>query len=44
MFHPFTSFVIFDNSRNRSVHTMPLNADEFCELLTSYGVQYTERK
>ena len=35
MFHPFTSFVIFDNSRNRSVHTMPLNADEFCELLTS---------
>ena len=33
-----------DNSRNRSVHTMPLNADEFCELLTSYGVQYTERK
>ena len=44
MFHPFTSFVIFDNSRNRSVHTMPLNADEFCVLLTSYGVQYTERK
>ena len=38
MFHPFTSFVIFDNSRNRSVHTMPLNADEFCELLTSYDV------
>ena len=34
MFHPFTSFVIFDNSRNRSVHTMPLNADEFvnCSL------------
>ena len=44
MFHPFTSFVIFDNSRNRSVHTMPLNADEFCELLTSYGVKYTESK
>lgn len=34
MFHPFTSFVIFDNSRNRSVHTMPLNADNFvnCSL------------
>ena len=44
MFHPFTSFVIFDNSRNRSVHIIPLSADEFCELLTSYGVKYTESK
>ena len=25
MFHPFTSFVIFDNSRNRSVYPMPIN-------------------
>ena len=44
MFHPFTSFVIFDNSRNRSVHIIPLSADEFCDLLTSYGVKYTESK
>ena len=44
MFHPFTSFVIFDNSRNRSVHIIPLSADEFCELLTSYGVKYKENK
>ena len=42
--HPFTSFVIFDNSRNRSVHIIPLSADEFCDFLTSYGVKYTESK
>ena len=34
MFHPFTSFVIFDNSRNRSVHTIRLTPTNFvnCSL------------
>ena len=26
------------------VRTMPISADEFCELLTSYGVEYAESK
>lgn len=43
-YHPFTSFVIFDKSEFSCVRTMPISADEFCELLTSYGVEYAESK
>ena len=43
-YHPFTSFVIFDKSEFSCVRTMPISADEFCELLTSYGVKYKENK
>ena len=43
-YHPFTSFVIFDKSQFSCVRTMPISADEFCDLLTSYGVKYTESK
>ena len=40
----YTSFVIFDKSEFSCVRTMPISADEFCELLTSYGVEYAESK
>ena len=43
-YHPFTSFVIFDKSQFSCVRTMPISADEFCDLLTSYGVKYKENK
>lgn len=43
-YHPFTSFVIYDKSEIMSANVMPLSADEFCDLLTSYGVKYTESK
>ncbi len=29
---------------NRAGGIIPLSADEFCDLLTSYGVKYTESK
>ena len=43
-YHPFTSIMIFDKFRAPSWGIIPLSADEFCELLTSYGVKYTESK
>ena len=42
--HPFTSIMIFDKVRAPSWGIIPLSADEFCDLLTSYGVKYTESK
>ena len=43
-YHPFTSIMIFDKFRAPSWGIKPLSADEFCNLLTSYGVKYTESK
>ena len=43
-YHPFTSIMIFDKFRAPSWGIIPLSADEFCDLLTSYGVKYTESK
>ena len=43
-YHPFTSIMIFDKFRAPSWGIIPLSADEFCNLLTSYGVKYTESK
>lgn len=43
-YHPFTSIMIFDKFRAPSWGIIPLSADEFGELLTSYGVKYTESK
>ena len=43
-YHPFTSIMIFDKFRGPGWGIIPLSADEFCELLTSYGVKYTESK
>lgn len=43
-YHPFTSIMIFDKFRGPSWGIIPLSADEFGELLTSYGVKYTESK
>ena len=40
----YLSFVIFDKSQFSCVRTMPISADEFCDLLTSYGVKYKENK
>ena len=44
MYHPFTSIMIFDKFRGPGWGTIPLSADVFCDLLTSYGVKYTESK
>ena len=44
IYHPFTSIMIFDKFRAPSWGIIPLSADEFCDLLTSYGVKYTESK
>ena len=44
VYHPFTSFVICDKTETMSANIIPLSADEFCDLLTSYGVKYTESK
>ena len=43
-YHPFTSIMIFDKFRGPGWGIIPLSADEFCDLLTSYGVKYTESK
>ena len=43
-YHPFTSIMIFDKFRGPGWGIIPLSADEFGELLTSYGVKYTESK
>ena len=43
-YHPFTSIMIFDKFRAPSWGIIPFSADEFCNLLTSYGVKYTESK
>ena len=43
-YHPFTSIMIFDKFRAPSWGIKPFSADEFCNLLTSYGVKYTESK
>ena len=43
-YHPFTSIMLFDKFRGPGWGIIPLSADEFCELLTSYGVKYTESK
>lgn len=43
-YHPFTSIMIFDKFRAPSWGIIPLSADEFCDLLTSYGVKYKENK
>ena len=43
-YHPFTSIMIFDKFRAPSWGIITLSADEFCNLLTSYGVKYTESK
>lgn len=43
-YHLFTSIMIFDKFRAPSWGIIPLSADEFCDLLTSYGVKYTESK
>lgn len=43
-YHPFTSIMIFDKFRGPGWGIIPLSADEFCELLTSYCVKYTESK
>ena len=43
-YHPFTSIMIFDKFRAPSWGIIPLSADEFGDLLTSYGVKYTESK
>ena len=43
-YHPFTSIMIFDKFRGPGWGIIPLSADKFCELLTSYGVKYTESK
>lgn len=43
-YHPFTSIMIFDKFRGPGSRVIPISADEFCDLLTSYGVKYTENK
>ena len=43
-YHPFTSIMLFDKFRGPGNRIIPLSADEFCDLLTSYGVKYTESK
>ena len=43
-YHPFTSIMLFDKFRGPGSRIIPLSADEFCDLLTSYGVKYTESK
>lgn len=43
-YHPFTSIMIFDKFRAPGWGIIPFSADEFCNLLTSYGVKYTESK
>lgn len=43
-YHPFTSIMIFDKFRGLGSRIIPLSADEFCDLLTSYSVKYTESK
>lgn len=42
--HPFNCFIVWDNSKMLARLMIPLSADEFCDLLTSYGVKYTESK
>ena len=44
IYHPFPSIMIFDKFRAPSWGIIPLSADEFCDLLTSYGVKYIESK
>ena len=39
-YHPFTCFVIFDQSKPTSLKSMPISMDEFCELLDAYQVKY----
>ena len=36
--------MLFDKFRGPGNRIIPLSADEFCDLLTSYGVKYTESK
>ena len=43
-FFNMSSIMIFDKFRAPSWGIIPLSADEFCDLLTSYGVKYTESK
>ena len=43
-YHPFTSIMLFDKFRGPGSRIIRLSADEFCDLLTSYGVKYTESK